>query len=277
MSEVSNTTTTDKAVVPKKIKDPLWKRLYFAFSLFVMAMLVAHFAWVASGSAEWKLAKDEDGIQVYVLKAPGDPMLKLRTVMEGDYTLTQLTSQHIGVGDTLQVCIEWIPGCKKMTRLKDFDLGRGDYDRFDKDLWQVELPGPFADRELLIATMFHQDKKTKQVTLDVVGMPNAVPHTPGVVRLERIHNQWTYTPKANGKVEVVLIQDVGLADIGFFPYFLLNLVNVDDSHKFFATTLRTSLKEEKYVNARLDFIDDIRDRIPAAASAQGPQPQKSNK
>lgn len=258
MTEVSNTATTDKAAAPKKIKDPLWKRLYFAFSLFVMAVLVAHFTWVAVGSAEWKLAKDEDGIQVYVLKAPGDTMLKMRTVMEGDYTLTQLTSQHIGVGDTLEVCIEWIPGCKKMTRLKSFDMARGDHDRYDKDLWQVELPGPFADRELLIATMFHQDKKTKAITLDVVGMPNSVPHTPGVVRLQRIHNQWTYTPKANGKVEVVLIQDVGLADIGFFPYFLLNLVNVDDSHKFFATTLRTSLKEDKYVNAKLDFIDDIR-------------------
>ena len=89
-------------------------------------------------------------------------------------------------------------------------------------------------------------------------MPNSLPHTPGVVRLERMHNQWKFTPKVNGRVEVVLIQDVGLADIGFFPYFLLNLVNVDDSHKFFATTLRTSLKEDKYVNAKLDFIDDIR-------------------
>ena len=256
MTDVSNTAATDKAAAPRKIKDPLWKRLYFAFSLLVMAALVAHFAWLASGSAEWELAKDEDGIKVYTMKAPGDAMLKLRTVMEGDYTLTQLVSQHIGPGDTLPVCKEWIPGCKDFKRIMDFNPARG----YDRDLWRVEVPGPFADRELLISTIFHQDEQTKEVTLDVVGMPNSLPHTPGVVRLERIHNQWKYTPKANGKMEVVLIQDVGFAEVGFVPYPLLNLTLVDDSHKFFATTLRTGLLEDKYVNAKVTQVDlvDIR-------------------
>ena len=253
MKEVSN--TTDKPAVPKKIKDPLWKRLYFAFSLLVMAALVAHITWVASGSAEWELAKDEDGIKVYTLKAPGDALMKTRTVMEGDYTLTQLMSQHIGVGDTLEVCKEWIPGCKDFKRIKDFDPLRG----YDKDLWRMDLPGPFADRELLITTIFEQDKKTKQVTLDVVAMPNVLPHTPGVVRVERMHNRWVYTPKPNGKVEVSLIQDTDLPGIGFFPYFLMNMTLVEEGHKFFATTLRTTLKEAKYVNANLDGLVNLED------------------
>jgi hypothetical protein len=256
MTAVSNTATTDKDAAPKKIKDPLWKRLYFAFSLLVMAVLAAHFTWVASGSAEWKLAKDEDGIKVYTMKTPGDATLKLRTVMEGDYTLTQLVSQHIGVGDNLQVCKEWIPGCVGFKRIMDFNPARA----YDRDMWRVEMPGPFADRELLISTIFHQDKQTKAVTLDVVGMPNSLPPTPGVVRIERMHNQWTYTPKTNSKVEVALIQDVGFSDVGFLPYPLLNMTLVEDSHKFFATTLRTSLKEAKYVNARVDMVElsDIR-------------------
>lgn len=256
MTEVSNTATTDKAAVPRKVKDPLWKRLYFGFSLCVMAALVAHVAWVNSGSAQWKLAKDEDGIKVYTMKTPGDAMLKLRTVMEGDYTLNQLVSQHIGVGDTLQVCKEWIPGCNDFKRIMPFNRERG----YDRDLWRVAIPGPFADRELLISTIFYQDKATKKVTLDVVGMPNALPPTPGTVRLERIHNQWSYTPLSNGKVEVALIQDVGFSDVGFVPYPLLNLGLVDDSYTFFATTLRSSLQEDKYVHAKVDLVDleDIR-------------------
>ncbi|UXI66010.1 hypothetical protein [Tahibacter amnicola] len=262
MSHVSNTTTTDKAAVPRKIKAPLWKRLYFAFSLLVMAVLAAHIAWVASGTGQWKLAKDADGIQVYLLKAPGDALLKAKTVMEGDYTLTQLASQHLIVGDTLENCIKWIPGCKDMKRIQDFDPVRG----YDKDMWRVDLPGPFADRELLIATMFEQNKQTKEVVLDVVSLPNTLPHTPGVVRIERMHNRWTYTPKPNGKVEVSLIQDVDLPGIGFFPYILLNMTLVDHSHKFFATTLRETLKEERYVNAKLDFIDDIRQPESAVTS-----------
>ena len=89
---------------PKKVKAPLWKRLYFAFTLVVLVALAADTIWVASGSGEWKLAKDEDGVKVYTLKAPGDKMLKVRTVMEGDYTLTQLTSQHI-VDDNLDTAL----------------------------------------------------------------------------------------------------------------------------------------------------------------------------
>ena len=256
MTEVSNAATTDKAAAPKKIKDPLWKRLYFAFSLLLLAAVVTHFTWVASGSDVWELAKDEDGIKVYTLKTPGDTLMKVRTVMEGDYTLNQLVSQHIFVGDNLQVCKEWIPGCKAMIRIKDFDPVLGGY---DKDMWRVELPGPFADRELLITTMFEQDKQTKQVVLDVVSIPNTLPHTPGVVRVARMHNRWSYTPKADGKVEVALIQDTDMPGIGFFPYFLMNMTLVEESHKFFATTLRTSLKEAQYVNAKkLQFVDDIR-------------------
>ncbi len=256
MKDVSNTATTDKAAAPRKIKDPLWKRLYFIFSLLVMAVLVAHITWVASGTAEWKLVKDEDGIQVYTLKAPGDALMKTRTVMEGDYTLSQLVSQHIGVGDTLEVCIEWIPGCKDFKRIKQFDPVQS----YDKDLWRMEFPGPFADRELLISTIFEQDKKTKQVTLDVVAIPNALPHTLGVIRVERMHNRWTYTPKANGKVEVSLIQDTDVPGIGFFPYFLMNMTLVEEGHKFFATTLRATLKEPRYVNAKVDLVnlEDIR-------------------
>jgi hypothetical protein len=122
------------------------------------------------------------------------------------------------------------------------------------------MPGPFADRELLISTIFHQDKATKKVTLDVVAMPNSLPHTPGVVRIERMHNQWTYTPMPNGKVEVQLIQDVGFSEVGFMPYILMNMTIVDNIHKFFATTLRRTLKEERFVNAKMDLVDleDIR-------------------
>lgn len=251
MSDVSNNPTQG---TPKKAKDPLWKRLYMVFSATVLAILAANYAWIASGSGKWELYKDEDGVQTYTMKLPGDPLLKVKSVMEGDYRLSQLAAQHLIVGDTLANCIKWIPGCKKMTRIEDFDPVKG----YDKDMWQVELPGPFADRELLITTMFEQNKQTKEVTLDVVSLPNTLPPTPGVVRIERMHNRWTYTPKPNGKVQVSLVQDVDLPGIGFFPYFLLNMTVASHSQEFFTTTLRQTLKEDRYVNAKLDFIDDIR-------------------
>lgn len=252
MTDPVNPVTPEKeAAAPPKAKTALWKKIYFVFTLLVLAAIAADTLWAASGSAKWELAKDEDGVKVYTLKAPGDKLLKVKTVMEGDYTLTQLTSQHI-VDDNLETCKSWIPSCKEFTRLQDFDPVRG----YDKDMWRLDFPGPFDDRELLIATMFSQDKSNKQVVLDVVALPNTLPHTEGVVRVERMHNRWTFTPLPNGKVEVALIQDNDL--LGFFPYFLMNMVIVDESHKFFATELRKSLMKDKYVNAELDFIADIR-------------------
>jgi len=242
---------TMTATDPPKAKKSFFKKLYSAFMLIVLVAIVADAVWVSSGSGEWKLAKDEDGVKVYTMKVPGDKFIKVKTVMSGDYTLTQLTSQHI-VDDNLDTCREWIPTCVTFTRLQEFDPVKG----YDKDMWRLDFPAPFKDRELLISTMFSQDKATKVVKLDVVALPNTLPHNKDVVRVERMHNVWTFAPLPNGKVEVSLIQDNDL--LGFFPYVMMNMVIVDESHKFFSVDLRKALKKEKYVNAKLDFIDDIR-------------------
>ncbi|MDQ3289426.1 MAG: hypothetical protein M3Q42_14475 [Pseudomonadota bacterium] len=49
--------------------------------------------------------------------------------------------------------------------------------------------------------MSSQKKSNKAAKLDVVAIPNALPHNQGVVRVERMHNQWMFAPLANGEVE----------------------------------------------------------------------------
>lgn len=236
---------------PKKAKSQLWKKAYVAFTLLVLAALAADTIWKASGSAEWKLAKDEDGVKVYMLKVPGDKLIKTKTVMEGDYTLSQLAAPHI-IDHNLETCKKWIPNCSAVTPIKDFDP----VTRASVDMWRLDFPSPFSDRELLISTIASQDKASKAVVLDVVGLPNVLPHNDGVVRVEQMHNRWKFTPLADGKVEVELIQDTNLG--GSFPYLMMNMVIVDESHTFFRTELRKVLTEEKYANAKFGFIDDIR-------------------
>jgi hypothetical protein len=239
------------STAPKKAKSPLWKKLYVAFALLVFAGVAGDQIWKASGSAEWKLAKDEDGVKVYKLKVPGDRLIKTKTVMEGDYTLSQVAAPHI-IDHNLETCKIWIPNCMAVTPIKDFDP----VTRSSVDMWRLDFPSPFDDRELLISTIASQEKASKAVALDVVVLPNVLPHNEGVVRVEQMHNRWTFTPKPNGKVEVELIQDTNLG--GSFPYFLMNMVIVDESHAFFRDELRKVLKQEKYANARFEFIDELR-------------------
>jgi hypothetical protein len=213
--------------------------------------LISDWIWALSGSNRWELAKEGDGVKVYTLKAPGDRSIKVKAVMEGDYTLSQLTSLHI-IDDNLQTCQDWFPNCVGFTRIKEFDPIK----KYDFDMWRLDFPPPFSDRELLITTMVSQDPATKAVVLDVLASPNTLPHNDGAVRIERMHNRWQFTPKPNGKVEVELIQDTTMG--GMFPYFLLNFVAAGENYKFFSKDLRSFLAKEKYVKAKLDFIEDVR-------------------
>lgn len=246
----TNVTTPDSAS-PAKPRGSLWKKLRTVLIVAIVAALIADFVWAMSGSNEWELAREGEGVKIYTLKAPGDRTMKVKAVMEGDYTLSQVISLHI-IDDNLDTCQDWFPNCVDFTRIKEFDPIKG----YDLDMWRLDFPFPFDDRELLISTVFSQDMKTKTAVLDVVASPNTLPHNKGIVRIQRMHNRWQFTPKANGKVEVELIQDTEMG--GLFPYFLLNMVAADENYKFFSTELRSFLAKPKYVNAKLDFVDDIR-------------------
>lgn len=241
-------TTTDQAATTAKAKTALWKKIYFVLTMIMLVVWGADRLWKMSGSSEWKLAKEVDGVRVYTLKAPGDKLIKLKTIMVGDYSLNQLVAVHL-VDDNLETCKEWIPGCMQMTRIKDWDDTH-----YDLDMWLVDFPAPLSDRELLISTMIRQDPASKAVTVDAVALPNALPHTKGVLRVERMHNLWSFRPQANGQTEVELIQDTDMG--GFFPYFMFNLITVDESVKFFSVDLRNFLKKEKYINAKFDWIQE---------------------
>jgi hypothetical protein len=236
---------------PVKRGRGIWRKLRIGFVIFVGLCLIADWAWKMSGSNQWELVKEENGVKSYTFKAPGDRTIKVKAIMQGDYTLTQLAAMHI-VDDNLQTCKDWFPECTDFTRLKEFDMVKG----YDQDMWRLDFPFPFKDRELLLTTMVSQDPKTKIVVLDVLAMPATLPNNPDAVRIERMHNRWQFTPLANGKVEVELIQDTEMG--GMFPYFLLNMVSVDENYKFFSGDLRKFLLKDKYVNAKLPFIQEVR-------------------
>lgn len=250
MSTNDSISTESGVAKPAKPKRGIWRKLRTAFIVFVALCLVADWAWKMSGSNEWELVKDENGVKSYTFKAPGDRTIKVKAVMVGDYSLSQLAALHI-VDDNLATCKDWFPECVSFTRLKEFDPVKG----YDQDMWRLDFPPPFKDRELLLTTVVSQDPKTKIVVLDVLAMPASLPNSPDAVRIERMHNRWQFTPLGNGKVEVELIQDTEMG--GMFPYFLLNMVSVDENYKFFSGDLRKFLLKDKYVNANLPFIQEV--------------------
>ena len=63
-----------------------------------------------------------------------------------------------------------------------------------------------------------------------------------------------YTPKGDGNIEVEFVNDMDMS--GAFPKFLLNLGAPGEIHKMLTVDNPKLLRQEKYRNARLDFIDE---------------------
>ncbi|QHI36101.1 hypothetical protein IMCC3317_14550 [Kordia antarctica] len=235
---------------PKKPKK--WKRIlkYIGKGALILIgiLFLYNWYWINSGSTEWQLEIDKDGVQIYSLKVPGDKVVKFRGVMKGKYTLSQLAAPHLK-DHTLKTCIEWFPNCTGCEIIRPFDSIR----QYDISLWTLDFPAPFQPRELLINTSVMQDEN-KVVTIDVVAVPNTIDHNEGKVRLERMHNVWKFTPLGNGMVECSQTQDVSFG--GLFPFFMLNIIGVDANFEFMRDELPKFLEKEQYKNATFSFIEE---------------------
>ncbi|MCH2193531.1 START domain-containing protein [Kordia sp.] len=234
----------------KPAKPKRWKRVLKRIGIGLISVIVLlylyNWYWVNSGSNQWELERDEDGVQVYSLKVPGDNVVKYRTIIKGRYSLSQLAAPHL-LDHNLETCKEWFENCVDCKIIQPWDSIR----QYDISLWTLDFPSPFQPRELLINTSVKQDEN-KVVTIDVTSVPNAIEHNDGKVRVERMHNVWQFTPLGNGIAECQLTQDISLG--GFFPQFLMNMAGKDANFEFMQKELPKFLQKEKYKNAKFSFI-----------------------
>jgi hypothetical protein len=208
-------------------------------------------AWKLSGSEQWKLEIDRDGVQVWSYKEPGRSTKLFKAVTRGHYTQSQLVASLMLDNDSLQNCKDWIPVCTKLTVLEPYnDKAQG-----DSVLWTLQLMPPvFADREYVIKSHAAQDPRTKVVSVDIMAAANKIALHECCVRITHIHNRWQVGPARNGQVEISLVQDFGMG--GFFPDVLLNLGNAEQTWTMFHDKLPGLLNKPKYRNARFDYIDE---------------------
>lgn len=225
------------------------KKVLIVFAFFTLFLFIVDKFWTMSGSNEWELKKDKDGVKVYSLKVPGDRIVKFKTIIQGSWSLSQMAALHL-VDDNLETCKDWFPNCVEFKRIMEFDSVK----LYDVDLWVLASPPPFADRELLLRTIVSQDEESKVVTLDVIGSPTTLPVKKGRIRVQQMHAKWQFTSIGNGKSELELIQNLSMG--GLIPYFLLNMFGADENFKFMRDELPKFLEKEKYKNAKFCFIEE---------------------
>lgn len=231
---------------PSRFKRFISSSPYWIAAL-VLVIFFANIAWKMSGSTQWKLELEKNGVKVYSLKAPGDYNKQYKAVMRGKYSLNQLVAGLIQ-NATPENCAKNIPGCVEMKVIDAWNSNT----MTDTVMWKLKLPDPFSPRETVIRSQISQDPKTRVVSVDVLAAPNSMPRNADAVRLVHMQNRWVYRPVGKGEVEIEFLQDIDMG--GMFPSFLLNLAGAEETYKFIHDQLPPLLDKEHLRNAKYDFI-----------------------
>lgn len=233
------------AVKPKRRKKLLKYLGYAALGSLAVA-LAAHVLWVRSGSGEWQLVRDENGVKVWSLKAPGQARLLVRGGVQVEKTriasmIWMLESVSVGCKDAY---------CYDADVIDKMPSVPGHYAAYFK--FKYDIPGAMT-RQYVLLQQHWQDPASKVAVVDLNAAPNRLPRDPCCVRVSHLHNTWRFDPKANGDLYVELTQDT---DMGELPYPLANLLLTKITYQYMYE-LPGLLKKDIYRNAQVDDIQEV--------------------
>ncbi|SHM49291.1 START domain-containing protein [Phytopseudomonas punonensis] len=145
----------------------------------------------AAHAEDWRLAKDEEGIKVYLSEVAGSPYKAYRgvTLIKTDVSKLRALQE-----DVVAACA-WIHECKEQRLLKHEGDKSWTYTRFN-------TPWPVTPRDSIIEVTTEQGADGS-ITRKLHGVPNYQPEEKGYVRVANVEGSWTMTPKPDGMVEVI--------------------------------------------------------------------------
>jgi hypothetical protein len=229
---------------------------YMGMTMLVVlgALFVGDMAWEGSGSNEWQVASDKDGIRVSTLKTPGYRLLKYKVNMQVDARLSDVVFYLSDTGTGSDV------GAKDVKRLESVTSQAVSY---VYDTYKLDLPPPFGQAEVVLINTQKQDPLSKKVFVNIFAASNKKPLDPTVNRVGHLSNSWTLTPRPGGGVEIESISEF---DVGL-PYALANAAVPGVVAEEFGK-MRNLLKQDKYKNHSLSFISEL-DQAPPQAALTG--------
>src|ERR1041385_1424715 len=173
----------------------------------VFLYFIAGLIWRFSGSNQWELAAEKNGVKVYTLKMPGSDILQVKGVMRYRSTLAAAVKLDTTNNTLFEVGATGIA-----------DLGGDDQAKYST--FRFNMGRRFLPREYVTRTLIYQNPITKTILVQTWATPDKMPPNPCCFRVNELHNSQRITPLGNGEIEweYVMNQDLG----GFVPAFLQN-------------------------------------------------------
>lgn len=229
---------------PKKPKGQLVKRLGYGAVALAIILLIAHFIWNGSGSNQWDLAVDKNGVKVWTLKSPGYNLVRVKATVRVKSKMAGMTK----LLEDLESCVDaYCYDAKEVRTIPSLPGHAATYSRF-----KFDIPG-LKTRDYILFAEHYQDPVTKKLEINVISAPDALPRDACCVRVTHLHNNWKLTPLKNNEIDIEFTQDT---DLGGLPYVLANIALKEGMYKVMHE-MQDLMNKDRYRNARVDYIQEL--------------------
>jgi hypothetical protein len=231
------------APLPRR-KRKLGRYALYAVLALAVLLLPAHLLWSASGSNQWQLALDKEGVKVWTMKTPGSELVRIKASTRVKASLSAM----VKLLEDLDSCVD--AKCYDARVIQPIASVPSQYAAYVQ--FKFDIPG-LTTREYVLMQEHIQDPLSKKIEINIIAAPNRIARDACCVRITHLHNHWTLTPLKNGELDIEFMQDT---DIGGLPYFLANPALTYGTHEILHG-MQALMDMPKYRDARLANIAEL--------------------
>ena len=185
---------------------------------FVISILFG-FLFFTSTAQDWRLKKDQNGIQIYTRSLPKSNFKEYKATAQINASLDTIL-------DELWNAPQYKDGCAP-----GVSYSLGNYSHNARIFYaKKELPWPIKDRDIITLLTFHRisDKKVK---LTLESLPDQLPELPKTIRIKELMGHWLLEALPNNTVRVT--QQLYVNPEGNLPAVVTNSLLVKGPFKTF--------------------------------------------
>lgn len=201
-------------------------------------ILILFAAWDSVAQKDCELKLNKDSIKVFTCIKENSKFKSVRTTFELHSSLSQLAAMVLDI-DRLGDWQYHTLSAKMLKKVSEREL-----------IYYTEVAAPIftSNRDFVIQLTVNQDPMTRVLTINLVSIPNYIPHKKGVVRVPFSNARWTVKPLSASRLSVDYYIEIDLG--GAVPPWLVNIVAPQAPYETFKA-LRAQIREYK---GRVSFV-----------------------
>lgn len=190
---------------------------------------------------EWTLKKDKEGIKVYTGKASDSKFNMIRVSCKLNGSLSALASILLQP----EIQPDWVIATKTSKLVKRLANNHIYYYNI------ATVPWPFANRDMVIDLLIHQDSLTKKMIIHANSIDKIMPPVAGLERIPFTQATWEVIPIALNLIQVEYILKINPG--GGVPAWVVNMFIAKAPFESFYN-LSKIIQEKRFQGQQFDFI-----------------------